>query len=426
MLMNVLDIFFTKRGKQIKMMSLYLLASFVPMGLNLVTMPLFSLYMEKFDFAVVSYYNSFNSLLFPFILFYFNQYYMREFFYCDEEGKEKLYANMYRSCFFIPFIFAVVSTAGIYVYMSLFNKDSAIPFFPYGILTFFSIAFSGLYYIEQVELKNRRNAKGFLFLILFYSILAVALSLFFVIFGHLGALGKMAGTFISSIVMFVFLLIKNGVRIRKYKLDWQMLKQGIVFCTPLVFAAMLTFFSNGVDKVILEKVVHVDELGVYAIGISIGSVLSVFSNSIGNTFSPDVFESLASNNYKRMLKFVFVQIGIMVIVVSLFVLSARLLIIVFTANRYVEATTIARITSFSALTAIIYSIVSNVVFSFKKTKLILYTKIIGSLVCFGMYVFLINRFQTIGAAIGYVCGNLVFSAIALLLLAISLKKGRKI
>ena len=414
-----------KYAKKINMMSLYLLASFVPMGLNLASMPLFSLYMEKYDFAVVSYYSAFNSLLFPFILFYLNQYYMREFFYFDDDGKEKLYANMYKFYLFIPFIGATVSTIGIYLYMSLFNSDSSIPFFPYGIVTFFSIAFAGLYYIEQVELKNRRNAKGFLFLILFYSVLGTSLSLFFVVYGNMGALGKMIGPLISSIVLFIFLLIKNGSRMSEYKIDWKLLKQGLVFCFPLVLAAMLNFFSGGIDRILLAKNVTVDELGVYGIGISIGGVMSVFSSSIGNTFAPDILESLANKNFKRMMKYALIQIAIMLVVIAVFIISAKFLIVIFTANRYVESTMVARITSLSAITGIIYSIVSNVIFAYKKTKLILYTKIIGSIICFGVYTFLINRYQIEGAAIGYVCCNLIFAVLALTMLTISLKRERK-
>ncbi len=415
----------TKYKKIFGSMSLYFLASFVPMGLNLASMPLFSIYMEKYDFAVVSYYSAFNSLLLPFILFYLNHYFMREFFYFDNEGKEKLYANMYKFYLFIPFAGATISTIGIYLYMSLFNSDSSIPFFPYGIVTFFSSAFAGLYYIEQVELKNRRNAKGFFFLILFYSVLGTSLSLFFVAYGNMGALGKMMGTLISSIVLFIFLLIKNRTRMSKYKIDWNLLKQGFIFCVPLVFAAMLNFFSAGIDRVLLEKNVTVDELGIYAIGISIGGVMSVFSTSIGNTFAPDILESLATKNFKRMMKYALTQVAIMLVIVAIFIISAKFLIVIFTANRYVESTTVARITSLSAITGIFYSIVSNVVFAYKKTKLILYAKIIGSVICFGVYTFLINRYQVEGAAIGYVSCNLIFAVIALTMLTISLKRERK-
>jgi|GEM_PF-6659157 len=406
-------------------MGIYLIASFVPMGLNLLLMPLFSIYMEKRDFAIVSYFNSFHSLLFPFILFYLNQYYMREFFYRDEREKEILYANMYKSFLFIPFIGAAVSSIMIFLYMCFFNADSTLAFFPYGPLTFFSIAFTGLYYIEQVELKNRRNAKGFLFIILFYSLTNASVSAVLVALMQLNALGRVLGVFIASVAVFVLLLLKNWKRIRDISIDWKLLKDAVLFCYPLVLAAMLGFFSNGLDKVILEKNVPIDQLGIYAIGFTIGGALSVFSTSIGNTFSPDILESLAQKNFRRMFKFAMFQLVIMFFVVLIFVFSAKILIILFTANRYVEATTVARITAFGALTSIMYSVVSNILFSYKKTYLFVYTKIIGSIICLGMYMFLIERFKIIGAAIGYVCGNIVFSIVASTLLIISLKKDKK-
>ena len=407
------------------MMSLYLVASFVPMGINLALMPVYSLYMEKSDFAIVSYFNSFNSLFFPFILFYLNQYYMREYFYLDEEGKEKLYANMYKTFLFLPFAGALISSLFVCFYILFFNSKSSIPFFPYGPLTFFSIAFTGLYYIEQVELKNSRNAKGYLYIVLFYSVAGSLISVFLVAIANWGALGKMLGVFVSSVLIFLYLLKKKWTKIHLYSFEWRMLKNAVVFCLPLVFAAMLNFFSNGMDRILLERSVSVDTLGVYSIGISIGGTMSIFSSSIGNTFSPDIFEALAKKDKIKMMKYVFLQFSIMLAVVLVFVLLAKFLIIVFTANRYLEATPIARITAFNALTTMMYSVVSNVIFSYKKTKLILYTKIIGSIICVGMYFILIKYYKEIGAAVGYVCGNIIFSVIALLMLFFSLSVDKK-
>ena len=407
------------------MMSAYLMASLVPMALNLLLMPVYSLFMEKHDFAIVSYFNSFNSLFFPFILFYLNQYYMREFFYYEEKEKEKLYANMYKIFLFFPFVGALIASLLVCIYMHFFNSNSTITFFPYGLLTFFSIAFTGLYYIEQVELKNRRDANGYLKIVLFYAVSSSIISIVLVVIGGLGALGKIAGTFLASVMIFLFLLLRRWNRIKKFDFQWDVFKNAIVFCLPLVFAAMLTFFANGLDKVLLERTVSVDRLGIYAIGLSIGGTLSVFSSSIGNTFSPDIFEALAKKDLKKMLKYTFFQFAIMSVVVFIFVFLAKFLIVIFTANRYIEATPFARIAAFNALTVMMYSIVSNVIFSYKKTKLILYTKIIGSIVCIGMYVFLIERYKEFGAAIGYVCGNIIFSVIAMTLLVISLKKEKR-
>ncbi len=414
-----------KYKSKVKNLGFYFFASFVPMLVSLVMSPLLALFLSPSDYAIVGYYNSFNTLFFPLILFYLNQYYMREFFYCDENGKKKLFALIFKTFLWLPFVVAGIVVGLFGLYMFFFNSTSEIPYLPYAILSFFTIAFSSLFYLEQVLLRNNRNGKAFFGLCLFNSLAGALASLAFVVIFDMGALGRMLGLSIAPICLFIWLIYKHREVLKTPYIIFD-LKKAVLFCWPLVIAAMLGFFTNGIDRVILEKYVPMSQLGFYSIGITIAGYLSVFSTAIGNTFSPDVLESLAKKNFRKMLKYVALQIGVILFVVFVFVLLAKYLIIIFTANRYLEATPYARIAAFAAVTTICYSTVSNVIFSYKKTKILLYTKIIGSVLCVVMYVFLIKNYSMQGAAIAHSAGNLVLAVVALLLLLISLYKDKRI
>lgn len=407
-------------SKSIKNVGYYFAASFIPLLITLALNPLFSLYLSPKDYAIIGYYNSFNILFSPFILFYFNQYFIREYFYRDDTGKVKLKVMVLKAFTIMPFLLGLIAAFAIFIYKTFFNKESEILFFPYALLALLPSMLVGLYRLELIEHKVQRDGKGYLKICLTNGALVALSSIVFIVFAKFGAIGQFLGSISGPLFFYFFVLHKNRDIIQQ-KFDFEEFKKAIYFCCPLVIAGMFDFFSNGYDKVTLEKLVSVEELGYYSIGISIGSYLSIFSGAINDTFSPDIYDSLARKDFRRMLKYVFLQIVAMLAIVLVFVVLAKYVIYVLTAGRYIEATPYAQIGAFGALTSTIYCVITNVVQSYKKTKIVMTTKFIGSAVCLLSYSVLIKNYTLIGAAIGSVLGNLYFSIIAISLLFISLR-----
>lgn len=406
--------------KTIKNIGNYFLASLIPMIISMVTSPLFALYLEPEDYAIISFYTSFNSLLTPFVLFYFNQYYMREYFYRDDAGRETLRAVIFKSFIYFSGILWIVSCLGLVAYMMFFNKDSSVPIFPYVIISLLPLFFSGIYRLEIIDYKVQRKSSAYLKLSLYYAILTALFSIAFVVLAQWHALGRILGTMSGPLIIFIYLLNKNKA-LFKVKFNWTIFKQSVVFCYPLVIAAMLTFFSNGYEKVILERHVDLALLGIYSIGVSFSNYLHVFSTALNDTFSPDIFEALAKKEFRRVAKISLLQLGIMAVIVVFFILFAKWIVLILTAGRYLDSTPIARIACLAMLTSGLYSIISCIVYAYKKTKLFLYAKILGSIACVVMFNVLIMHFGIIGAAWGHVLSHFVMFVMLTLLFVFNMK-----
>ena len=72
---------------------------------------------------------------------------------------------------------------------------------------------------------------------------------------------------------------------------------------------MLGFFSNGYDRVFLERLGDHAELGYYSVGVSMASYISVFQSAIGNTFQPDLFQAIAQRNRKQLTRVIVLLVG---------------------------------------------------------------------------------------------------------------------
>ena len=393
--------------KQAANLSIYLLASLIPMMLSVLINPLIALNMSAEDFAIVGYYTAFNTLFTPVVTFYLTHYYTKKFFELSDERRKYLKSTILISLITFSFIVAGVLLCGLYGYIVFFNTNSEIPFLPFAPLAVFALPLTGIYSLTLVEYRMQRKSKEFFWISIANGLLNAFFILLMVVLFKWGASGKLLSTIAGSLIIFLWCLYLNRDFVN-YKFDRRIFKESVVFCFPLVIAAMLGFFSGGYDKIILERTGDLHALGIYVVGVSIASYLNVFTNSINDTFQPDVFQSIVARDFKRCAKIIMVKVALISIVVVAFIIAAPLLIKILTANRYNESAVFAMIVSVSSITSMLYYSFSQVTIAMGFTGITLINKGIGGALCILLYYILINGFGAYGAAWGIVASYLVF------------------
>lgn len=398
---------FNRFHKQAANLSIYLLASLIPMLLSVLINPLIALNMSAEDFAIVGYYTAYNTLFTPVVTFYLTHYYTKKYFELTEEKRKNLKSTILISLITFSFLVACVLLGGLYGYKVLFNTNSEIAFLPYAPLAVFALPLTGIYSLTLVEYRMQRKSMKFFWISIANGLLHTLFILLMVVLLKWGAMGKLLATIAGSLIIFILCLYINRDFV-KYKFDRGVFKESVVFCFPLVLAAMLGFFSGGYDKIILERTGDLHALGIYVVGVSIASYLNVFTNSINDTFQPDVFQSIVVRDFKRCAKIIMVKVALISMVVVAFIIAAPLLIKILTANRYNESAVFAMIVSVSSITSMLYYSFSQVTIAMGFTGITLINKVIGSTLCILLYFVLINGFGAYGAAWGIVASYLVF------------------
>ncbi len=390
----------------IKHIGLYFSASLIPMFLNLAINPLIAMNMEPYDYAITGFYTSFNTLISPLIIFYMLHYYTKRYFEVNENERIALKTTMIKSLIYFSGILSVLSFTGLAIYYFIADIDESFPFLPYAFLTVFSIPLTGIYTLTLTEYRMSKRSLDFFRLSTFSGILLVLANLILVVGLKWGAFGKLLAPFLVHLIMFVYCLWKYK-ELLCAKFDKEIFKKIIIFCFPLTLAAMLSFFTNGYDRVLLEKYGEINELGIYVVGIQMATYISVFQSAISNTFQPDLYQAIVQKNNSKLLKVITVQIGSTGVVVLGFILLAPFVIDILTAGRYVESTKYAQIVALSTLSSAMYYVVSQITIARGLTKIPLINKIITSAVCVGMFYYLITRWGYVGAAWGLVLSHII-------------------
>ncbi len=410
--------------KSIANLSIYFLASLIPMIFSLVSNPFIAKNMSPTDYAITGYYAAFGTLFIPLVNFYFLHYYTKRYFELNDKDREVLRATIYKALIYFSSFMTVLSFVMFWIYTSIVGIDSQLDGFIYKFLTFISAPLSGIVSLKLVDYRMSRDSKKFFNLSVSKGVLTILITLLFVAVFKWGAVGKMSATLLGSVLYFIYIYYKDR-RMMSIPFDRDAFITSLKFCWPLVLASMLTFFSQGYDKVCLERIGEIENLGYYSVGMSIATYLSVFSTSINDTFQPDIYKSVVERNVKKCLAFIGIKMGLIALCVVAFIILAPFIVDILTFGRYVNSTKFAIILSFSSLTSMLYYSMSQVTVALGLTSITLANKIIGSVLSVICFSILIKNFGAVGAAWGSVLSFVFFFVGNVFLVAIKYKKKFK-
>lgn len=398
---------------------IYLAASLISSLLAVLVNPLMALNLSPEDYAVSTYYTSFGSLYGPVLGFFITDYYLRKYYILSKEELFKLKGNIIKIFLGFSGIVSLVCLIALFVFVKCTHVS--FDFYPYAILAVLHSYVALLFTFQLAEYKIARNAKAYFTASVVWGIIGVGLSLLLVVVLKFGAIGKMTAVFLGSFFPFIWCLIKNKQYLT-VPFNKDVFRQVFFYGYPLVLAAMLSYFTNGYDKVLLERRGDIESLGYYSVACSMAAYLNVFANAIKSTFQPDMYKAISQKSVKRasgVALLVIISVGI---AVFLFIIFCPWLVRILTAGRYVQSTQMTKIVSLSVLTSTIYYQVSQFTYGTGYSKLTLINKIVGTLFNIAIITLLINKYGVIGAAWSSVIGFLVFAIGNVLLLFVIRKK----
>lgn len=404
-----------------KNLTTYFGASLIPMMLNLLANPWIAKNMSPEDYAISGYYTSFSSLISPIIIFYMVHYYIKEYFRRDERERELLFATIAKALIWFSGLVSIICFVALFVYLKYFDGNLSFPILPYLALMVFALPLTGLYSLQQAQYRMEKNASSYFKLSLYNCFVSLSLTILFVVLFKWGAYGKLLAPLLGNLVIFGCLLIKckNYLKVKSTFKDYADI---LKFCLPLALSAMLGYFTNGFSTTYLESLKDNTEYGIYVVGFSIGTYLTVFATAINSTFQPDLYETTIKRQWSRYAKFCALQIGLVIVVAIAFIALAPYIISILTAGRYVASTGYSQVISLSVVTSTIYYLVNNFSIATNRPRLYLYTSILGSILIVSAMPWAVSKWSYYGGAWVNVFSFLAFAAINTVLLLLPTPK----
>lgn len=276
-------------SKLAKNTAIYAIGDIIPKLLNLITFPIMTSNLSAGDFGVINYINSIEAFLTIVTFLGLKTYYLVHYYKMDnEEEQKKLLGNL--TIFILGFnliLTVILTLIGQPLFKSLGSGE--VGFFPYifiGIITnFFSILSvlpSALYRVREnpLPLTIINAVKGFLIMVLTWvwvvrepsalTVLNIKL-IVSVIFG----------------VFFLYITFRNSI----LRFNWKQLKLALAFSLPLVPGDVAYYLSSMSDRILIERYLSVEVLGIYSVAATLAGMLNILGYGAYKAFEPYFFKT---------------------------------------------------------------------------------------------------------------------------------------
>ena len=139
--------------------------------------------------------------------------------------------------------------------------------------------------------KNSVLIKEFVILSVLSTLAVVCLQAVFILQFNWGIKGILLGALLSSIGQFIYVSLRHP-RIYTLNIEWTTLKKSIIYSLPLIPFSFLATFERHLDKLIIERYMNLEQVGLYALLMTIIGLSAILLNAMDNAFRPYLFEAL--------------------------------------------------------------------------------------------------------------------------------------
>jgi len=348
----------------------YMIASFTPVAVNLVVLPVFTRYLSPQDYGVLALTQSFATFLPVILSLQIHSSIGR--FYFDYTGRDQ---RVLVSTLGIALLFVCSVMLGMtFVFLNqiLSYVFPKIPVSTYVLfkLTLFTVFFNTITgNFLKILLMVRERAKLFMVLALSLFFIGLTINIIEVVVLKKGAYGVVEATLILSVLSFIVYFFANC---RLFVLDFKpaMLKGPIKYSLPIIPHAVAGVVFMYSDRIILEKYVLLSAIGLYSLADRIAVLFKTFVNQIHFAFMPH-FNKTASFNKEQAAEDARYMARIIVFAVSLLIallaLFAVEIVYYLLDARYFQVWVIIPILASSYMFRSLYCFVSCGLFFEKKT-----------------------------------------------------------
>lgn len=199
---------------------------------------------------------------------------------------------------------------------------------------------------------------------------------------------------------------------RRTQLTWRIrsdhLVDALAFGLPLIPHGLSGIFSDAINRLFINKMVSVEETGIYSVGYQIGSILLFAVTAFNYAYGPFLLAQLptATDQTKRLLvRLTYVYALSVTLVALLLGAASPLLLRVLAGGEFFRAARYVPWTAASAALAGLYFMVVNYIFYAQKTYWLAAATFTSGLCAVGLTWILVPRFGAMGAAYATVVAN---------------------
>ncbi len=279
--------------------ALYTVGEMIPRVLSFLLLPVLTKYLTPSDYGISGYITTVLSFLLVLTSLSVNTYALRSYYKLKTKPeKEELLGNLFIFLCGWAFLMLVIEILIIPVLLSALNIQ--IPFYPYFLIALVINFFDIVAIIPLISYRVHEDAKKFVLLSVGRTILQYILILFFVAYLKQGLYGSFMGRLLGCIpfvFVYFFIIKKKG----RFVFKVNEIKQALRFSLPLLPGALSYLIISMLDRIILERYVSLNALGLYSVASTLSLTLNIVIQGIYRSFEQKIFREHNHEGYEAVV-----------------------------------------------------------------------------------------------------------------------------
>lgn len=384
--------------------ALYALPALISRGLSLFLIPLYTRVLSPADYGSLDLLTVFASIVNLTIALEVSQGLAR--YYAGDQAHERKVAYASSAFWFTLVCYSIFAVLALLLTRQLatliMGQTGTEMAFRLGVVF---ILFNGLFYLIQNQFRWELRSRDYAIVSLLMSFVTAAASVWFAFSLRWGLKGLLLGMMIGSFAGTIFGLwrLRNSFR---FKFDVGCLRDMLVFSAPLVLSGVAVWVNLYIDRVMINHLLSIDEVGLYGVGYRVASIAGLVMVGFQGALTPLVYTHYKEQDTPRQMATIF----------RLFILFALLLFLVLTlfATDFLKLLATERF--YGGAVVVVYLVPATLLANMyifapgigiaKKTHLMIWINIGGAMLNIGLNYILIPIVGIIGAGLATLLASL--------------------
>ncbi len=392
------------------------LLGFLGPSIKIFLLPLYLVYLTPEDYGILALVTIFSSIVVIFANFRLDGA-IRVFYFDYKSGSKELWdylSQIFTIVFMTGMVFMALMAVVGPALMKMSFASSKVLFYPYGIIALASAILTSLNAIYYIYLKNEVRLREYFIYSISYLLLSIGLQFYLVVFERMGVLGVLYGGLFPSLLIFTIICIRN-TRLFNFKLSFSTIAPSLKFALPLVPFSLLFKFEKQLDRLVLERYMDLETVGLYALLVALVGMVSILLTAIENGVRPFLYRSLkkGGEEAKKQINTYFN----LYILVGLLTLSGILMVgsnldIITDNYKYLSIRKFFVLASLAAIPVVFLRYLGMILIYYKKTKELTIVTVGKTIVMLALMLYMVPRYGIPGAivavSISYILNSIIY------------------
>ena len=368
----------------------FTLSNFIVRGMGFITTPIFTRVMTKAEYGEFNNYSTWLSICTIVVGLNLESTLIRARFDYSDRLDDYVYSMA---------VLSLISTALWYctvivfqkAFMSLFAMDMRLIHSMFVYLLFHPaiILFQN---VERFRYRYKWTVVSSLTVALSSSALSVFLSL------HMddSLMGRVLGTVIPVVIIGAITLLHFYSQSKRVIVEYW--RQALPIALPFIPHLLSMMLLLGIDKVMIRRICGAEEVAVYSLAVTVGSIITILVTSVNSAYSPWLGEMLAKNKIEKIRRMSFPYVFFMSYISVGLVLVAPEVLRILGGTKYLEAIHVIPPITAGCLMQFIYTMYVNIEQYEKKTVGMAIASVIAASLNVLLNMLFIPRYGYIAAA----------------------------